>query len=135
MTTHPVALPTPGSGGLEVVRGRTIRIPRIRGWLFFTLAVIAAFFVLIYSRIALDRSAFELKDIDSQIAVEEARYWELRLDAARLEAPQRIMEMATEMGLVYPATVERLTVETAEPPSPLLDENWAELKVLLSAQP
>ena len=112
-----------------------MRVPRLRGWLLFTIAVVAAFFVLIYSRIALDRSAFELNDIDARIAVEEARFWELRLEAARLEAPERIMEMATGMGLIYPETVERLTVEVLEPPTAVVDEHWAEVKVLLSAQP
>ncbi len=134
MTTRPVVLPAP-TPGLELVVDRKLRVPRIRSWLIFTLAVIAAFFLLIYSRIALDRSAFDLKDIEEQIAVEETRYWNLQLDVARLDSPQRIMEAATEMGLVYPSEVRKLTVPIHDARVSVGDDRWAEVKALLGAQP
>ena len=86
-----------------LVGARARRRPRVGAWVLLTVVLSAAFFLLIYSRIALDRSAFVLQEINRQMEVEEARYWELRLEAAELQAPERIVARAQEMGLVYPA--------------------------------
>ena len=59
--------------------------------------VVGAFFVLISSRIALDRTAFELDRLDREIAAEESRYWELRLEVTELQSPERIRELADEI--------------------------------------
>ena len=122
-------------GGLELVVDRPVRRLRLRGWVVFTLAAVLAFMALIYSRTLLDRSAFVLDDLESQIATSETRYWELRLEVARLESPQRVVRAAEGMGLVYPS--ERLTVQAAsvDKGAGEVDENWLELKPLLSAQP
>jgi len=101
----------------------------------FTIAVVMAFFLLIFSRTTLDQAAFELRDLDDQIAVEESRYWELRLEIARLQAPDRIMDAARDMNLVYPSEIRNATVEIEGGPTATLDDRWAELKALLSAQP
>ncbi len=134
MTVRTAAAPTATAGGLDLVHPRAIRIPRIRGWLMFTVAVVAAFFVLIFSRTALDRSAFELQDLEGRIAAEETRYWELRLDVARLAAPNRIMALGEEMGLVYPAEIRPVTVTGTRAGESGIENRWTELKALLSAQ-
>jgi len=101
----------------------------------FTAAVVMAFFLLIFSRTTLDHTAFELKDLETQIAVEESRYWELRLEIARLQAPDRIMEAAARLDLVYPEEIRNVTVEIEGGPAMSLDDRWAELKALLAAHP
>ncbi len=135
MTTRRAAVPLPPAGGLDVVAGRALRLPRLRGWLLFTIAVVVAFFVLIGSRTALDRSAFELKELETRIAAEEQRYWELRLEVARLEAPDRVMARAAELGLVYPAEVRRTTAVREGPAGGNVEQRWGELKSLLNSQP
>jgi cell division protein FtsL len=109
--------------------------PRLRPWIVFTLAVIVAFFGLTYSRISLDRTAFELEDLDKQIAQEERRLLDLRVDLARLQDPARIDALAAEMGLVYPAA--RVTLEAPEITAAEIapDLRWAHIEALLSAQP
>ncbi len=133
MTVRVAAAPTT-TGGLDLVRGREARVPHIRGWLVFTVAVVAAFFVLIYSRTALDRTAFELQDLESRIVAEETRYWELRLDVARLQAPGRIMRLGEEMGLVYPSEIRPVAVAGSRAGASGIEDRWTELKALLSAQ-
>lgn len=133
MTAQP--LPRVGERGLEVIEGHADARPRLRPWLLFALGVIVAFFGLIVSRISLDRSAFVLDDLDEKIAAAEAQHWDLRLEVARLQSPDRIAAAAAEMGLVFPASRTVLEIP------PIVDEaldpeyRWAQLKALLSAQP
>ena len=133
MTARPQAL-TPAAG-LELVVDRPVRRLRLRGWVVFTLAAVLAFMALIYSRTLLDRSAFVLDSLEGEIEAAETRYWEMRLEVARLESPQRVIRAAEGMGLVYPSS--RQTVEAVGFASDVadIDENWLELKTLLSAQP
>jgi len=70
--------------------------------LFFTVLVVAIFFAMIYLRIAMDRSAFELDTVNDQITLEQSRTLDLRLELAQLQDPQRIAATAAEIGLVYP---------------------------------
>ena len=131
-----VPLPLPRTPGLRVLPGAAARpAPRLGAWLVLTVVVLAAFFLLIYSRIALDRSAFVLEEISRQTAVEETRYWELRLESARLQSPERIVARAQEMGMVYPDQVETLEVAGVESAAFGAEERWADLKALLAAQP
>jgi cell division protein FtsL len=76
--------------------------PRIVPLLFFTVLVVAIFFAMIYLRIAMDRSAFELDAVNDQITLEESRTLDLRLELAQLQDPQRIAAQAAQIGLVYP---------------------------------
>ncbi len=78
------------------------RGPRILPLLLFVLLVIAVFFLMIYLRVALDRSAFELETVDRQIAQAESRQLDLRLQLAELQDPLRIAHEAERMGLTYP---------------------------------
>lgn len=136
MTAPARSLPLPRTSGLQVLSGAASRpAPRLGSWLILTVVVLAAFFLLIYSRIALDRSAFVLEEIGRQTAVEETRYWELRLESARLQAPERIVARAQELGMVYPEQVETLEVAGIGSSVGGAEERWADLKALLAAQP
>jgi cell division protein FtsL len=76
--------------------------PRMIPLLFFSVLVVAIFFAMIYLRIAMDRSAFELDAVDDQIVLEQSRTLDLRLELAQLQDPQRIAAQAARIGLVYP---------------------------------
>jgi len=89
--------------------------PRVRSLVIFVLAVILAFFAMIYSRISLDRTAFELQDLDSQITEQQHEMDRMRVQVARRLDPIRITERAEEMGLVYPADRIPLIVELGSP--------------------
>ena len=103
--------------------------------MIFGLAVVFAFFSMIYARISLDRSAFELQNLEDAIVAEEARHWDLRVDVARLQDPDRITRIAEGMGLVYPET--RVTLEVPGVDAEVVDSDyrWSELRALLSERP
>ncbi|MBS1195549.1 MAG: hypothetical protein H6R33_269 [Actinobacteria bacterium] len=136
MTAPAQPLAFPGAPDLRLVAvARSRRAPRVGTWLLLTVVLAAAFFLFIYSRIALDHSAFVLQEVTRQMEVEEARYWQLRLEAAELQAPERIVARAQEMGLTYPESVQTITVPGMGAPGIGADERWADLKALLGAQP
>lgn len=95
--------------------GRTRRTrPVVRPLVIFILAVTLAFFAVIYSRISLDRTAFELQLLEREIAAEEELHWDLRAEHARLQAPDRITQRAAELGLVYPDDRQPIEVTGVE---------------------
>lgn len=131
-------LPLPRErGGFDVAAPPSpgLHLPRLRSWVVFTAAVVVAFFLLILSRTTLDQSAFQVRDLEQQIVLEEQRYWELRVEVARLQAPDRIVGAAEELGLVYPDRVDTVQVRATPRPSSSLEDRWAEIKALLSAHP
>jgi hypothetical protein len=131
--TRPVYRVPAAGPRFHVVVGGAVRPPRLRGWLLVTVTVLIAFFLLIFSRVALDRSAFVLEDLRRQAEIEEARYWELRLEVSRLQEPDRITGLAEEMGMVYPGDVVTIEVPGMGAASSNADDRWVELKGLLSA--
>lgn len=132
--SQPLIVP-PRSRQFHVVIGPRYRRRRIGGWLGLSLSVALVFFLMISSRIALDNSAFVLKDVQSQITTEEARYWDLRLQVAELQSPERIARLAEEMGMVYPETLRTIEVPGLGGPGPGVEDRWVDLKILLGAQP
>jgi len=108
---------------------------QLRPWVVFAVVVIGAFFALILSRVWLDRTGFELDELEHEIAVEEARLKDLRVEVARLQDPDRITAVAIAIGLVYPQ--ERIEIEVPGIAGDQLDPEfpWAQLKVVLTAQP
>ncbi|GMQ84480.1 MAG: hypothetical protein BMS9Abin07_0044 [Acidimicrobiia bacterium] len=108
---------------------------RIRPLVVFTLVVVLAFFALIYSRISLDRTAFDLQQIGQELAAEERIHWDLRLELARMNSPQRITEAAAGLGLVYPE--QRITIEAPGVPSDATyaAKRWTASRSLLSELP
>ncbi len=134
MTAPARVLPAAPRPRLRVVIGPQRH--RRRGvWVMIGAAVTAAFLLVTYARIALDRSAFVLDDLDRKTEVEETRYWQLRVEVARLQAPERITEAAAELGLTYPAEVVTIEVPGLEALESATEERWADLKARLSARP
>ncbi len=126
----------PRSGGRRVgVRTHGRKRPVVRPLVIFTMAVILVFFAVIYSRISLDRTAFELQSLDREIAAEQEHHWDLRVEYARLQAPDLITQRAAALGLVYPD--DRYTIEI----SGMVDANggpedrWMALRALFVEQP
>ena len=107
MTSEAIAQPQARSRARSATVGA--RGPRVIPLAFFTLLAIALFFAMIYLRIALDRTAFELEGLEDEIVLEESRQLDLRLEIARLQDPLRISTEAERIGLAHPD--ERLPIE------------------------
>ena len=107
--------------GLRVLKGRRLRKPSIAPWMIMVIIAVVAFLGLGFARTSLDRSAFDLaelnKAIDEQLALNE----QLRLEVARLENPARIAPLADGLGLVIPAETNQLLVNL-DVPSPVVAE-------------
>jgi cell division protein FtsL len=104
-------------------------------WLLFTVLVVFVFFALIYSRTALSGSAFDLKEVDAQIAQEAATFDKLRLEVARLQSPERIVPLAEEIGLVLPDQVRTVEAAGVTGSDGGAEARWAEVKSILTASP
>lgn len=124
----------PRSAGRHAGR-RTKARPVIRPLVIFVLAVTIAFFAVIYSRISLDRTAFELQLLEREIAAQEERHWDLRAEHARLQAPDRITQRAAELGLVYPDDRQAIEVRGVESVVGGPEDRWMDLRALLVEQP
>jgi len=98
----------------------------------FVIAVIVTFFAMTYSRISLDRTAFELQRLEADIGAEEALHFDLRVEIARLQNPERITQMAQEMGMVYPGERVPLEVSGIAGAEGDTEYRWADLRALLN---
>lgn len=116
MTAQPI--PLPRSTGAERSRRPANALvgpgPRVVPLVFYTALVIALFFAMIYLRIALDRTAFELDNLERTIEMEESRTLDLRLQIAQLQDPIRIANEAERLGMTHPG--ERHTLVIGERP-------------------
>lgn len=92
-----------GRPRLAVVRGRR-RLPRLAlaPWIIYTTLLAVAFLGIIYGQSSLNTRAMELTELRAQVAAAEADGHALRLEIARLSAPDRIVTRAEELGLVIP---------------------------------
>lgn len=107
--------------GLRVVKGRRARKPSIAPWMIMVLIAVVAFLGLGFARTSLDRSAFELAELNKAIDEQAALNEQLRLEVARLENPARIAPLADELGLVIPGDTNQLLVDL-DVPSPVVAE-------------
>lgn len=121
---------------LEVIPGAN-RKPRtkISHWVVFALAVTVAFFGLIYSRISLDHSAFEIQELEEQIVLQETLHWQLRTELAEIQDPALLEAQIADLGMVYPEQRVALSVPIVGVDELDPDYRWAQLKAILSAQP
>jgi len=106
---------------LRVLKGRRLRRPSIAPWMIMVIIAVVAFLGLGFARTSLDRSAFELAELNKSIDEQAALNEQLRLDVARLENPARIAPLAAEMGLVIPGETHQLLVDL-DAPSPVVAE-------------
>ena len=118
---------------------RSIVVPRPRRrtgqWTVFFALVLIAFFGLIYSRLSLDASAFELDELQDRIAAEEARQSELQVELARLQDPERVAAEAEQMGLVYPPNRTELIVQPVDEGLFDVEARWVQAEGRLEARP
>ena len=121
MTTPRPVREQGADGRLRVLKGKRLRKPSIAPWMIMVIIAVVAFLGLGFARTSLDRSAFDLaelnKAIDEQLALNE----QLRLEVARLENPARIAPLADELGLVIPVETNQLLVDL-DVPSPVVAE-------------
>lgn len=106
---------------LRVLKGRRLRRPSIAPWMIMVIIAVVAFLGLGFARTSLDRSAFELAELNKSIDEQAALNEQLRLEVARLENPARIAPLAAEMGLVIPGETHQLLVDL-DAPSPVVAE-------------
>ena len=91
--------------------------------------------------VLLVQSEFRLDQLNKQAAKEEVRYEKLRLDVARLSAPERIVATAQQrLGMVVPPQVAYLmapapSASPDDPAAPSLAGGWAEVKPHLGTRP
>ena len=101
--------------GLRVLKGRQGRRPSVAPWMIMVLIAVVAFLGLGFARTSLDRSAFELAELNKAIDEQAALNEQLRLEVARLENPARIAPLADELGLVIPGDTNQLLVDLDVP--------------------
>jgi len=96
--------------------------PRLIPLAFYTLLVIGLFFAMIYLRIALDRTAFELDSIERAITHEESRQLDLRLTIAELQDPVRIATEAERIGMTTPNERIPIVISSARGIAPPIEQ-------------
>jgi cell division protein FtsL len=74
-----------------------------------TVLMFGALFGVAVSHALLIQSQIKLDEMDKDVADEQARYEQNRLDVAELESPDRIIAAAQELGMVDPAETVWLT--------------------------
>lgn len=112
---------TDSENGLRVLKGKRLRKPSIAPWMIMVIIAVVAFLGLGFARTSLDRSAFDLAELDRAIETQLALNEQLRLEVARLENPARIAPLADELGLVIPGETNQLLVNL-DAPSPVVAE-------------
>jgi cell division protein FtsL len=106
----------------RVLKGRRLRKPSMAPWMIMVMIAVMAFLGLGFARTSLDRSAFDLAELNRSIDEQSALNEQLRLEVAQLENPARIAPLADEMGLVIPSDTNQLLVDL-DVPGPVVAEN------------
>jgi cell division protein FtsL len=106
---------------LRVVRrtrpGWGLRLSPRAGVVLTVLAFVALFAVAVCHALLIESQA-TVDELDKEVAAEQARYEELRLQVAELESPERIKTEATErLGMVPAGETVWLTPDEPAPPS------------------
>ncbi len=101
---------------LRVLKGRRLRRPTVAPWMIMALIGVTAFLGLGFARTSLDKTAFELAELNKAIGEQSAVNLQLSLEIARLENPARIAPLAEELGLVIPENVSQILVDLEPAP-------------------
>jgi cell division protein FtsL len=80
---------------------------------------VLAFLGLGFARTSLDKSAFELAELNRAINEQTAINRQLSLEIARLENPARIAPLAEELGLMIPDQTNQILVDL-DPKGPVM---------------
>ncbi|MCI0424330.1 MAG: hypothetical protein L0Z47_00570 [Actinobacteria bacterium] len=108
------ALPQPGrvaEGQIRVLAGRRRRRPTMAPWMIVAIIAVIGFLGLGFARTSLDRAAFDLAELNTEITEQRSLKLSLEMEIARLENPARIAPLAEEMGLVIPTMTHQLLVD------------------------
>jgi len=120
VTARPLRRPVP-EDNLRLLKGRRLRRPTLAPWMIMVLIGVVAFLGLGFARTSLDRSAFDLAELNKAISEETAINRQMNLQIARLVNPARIAPLAEELGLVIPGTTNQLLVDL-NPEAPVVVE-------------
>ena len=123
-------------------RRRKRRVAAQRQWrlalsITALLSVIAIFGAAVF-HVMLVQSEFRLEKLEAEATAEQQRYEKLRLEVARLGAPERIVAAAQQrLGMVPPAQVSYITAAspTDETDAGPAIGGWSEVKPYLAARP
>jgi hypothetical protein len=111
MTARAARVAAARPAGLRVIGGRRSVRPQVAPFAVFGVVVIASMLGIVMARTSLDAGAFQLTELNDQIAAETERQALLTLEIAQLESPTRIGPLAEEMGLVHPETRTVLLID------------------------
>jgi cell division protein FtsL len=120
--TAPAPSPAPdGSRHLRVVpRGYvTTRARRRRARRLVVLAgaaIAAALFGVVAFHVVLTQNQLDIQHLQSEADAASVKQQQLRLQAAELESPERVVDAAQKLGMVPPATVHYLSPNGEAPP-------------------
>ena len=120
MTARPLRR-TASEENLRVLEGRRRRRPVVAPWMIVAVIALASFLGMGFARTSLDKSAFDLAELNRAIAEQTAHNQQLNLEIARLENPANIAPLAEELGLVVPSETKQILVDL-EPIGPALAE-------------
>ncbi len=136
MTAIPAAA-TVSRRRLRVVTGARVGRIRVFPAAVMILALVLAFFAIIFSHARLTESSFELEELSHAIEVEQARFEELRLEVARLSSPARIAPAAERLGMVLPdpAQLRPITAQILSESDHDDATHWANVKSIVMAAP
>lgn len=119
MTIRPLQNPA-DQDSLRVLKGkRRVRRPTLAPWMIMALIGVIAFLGLGFARTSLDKSAFELAELNRAINEQTAINRQLSLEIARLENPARIAPLAEELGLMIPDQTNQILVDL-DPQGPVV---------------
>jgi cell division protein FtsL len=100
--------------------------------------LLVAVFGVVAAHVLLTQRQFRLDALERKAATEEATYERLRLEVAQLEAPERIVAAAQQLGMVPPANVTYVSSTRPTPAAtandaPAPEDQWATVKSHLAA--
>lgn len=136
MTAAPVRARSPRRR-LRVIAGHRVAKLRVFPAVVMALALVVAFFAIIFSHARLTESSFELDELSRAIDIEQARFEELRLEVARLSSPARIGPEAEALGMVLPdpAALQPITARILSDATHDDAAHWATVKPIVTAAP
>jgi cell division protein FtsL len=124
----------------EAGRRRRRRL-KLAAW-FVGVVGVALMFGAAAFHVLLVQSQFRLEELDRQVATEQQRYEQLRLQVAELSSPAAIVQAATgQLGMVEPERTTYLVADvtapagTADEQDPISPEAWDEIKERLAQRP
>src|SRR3954454_16928740 len=121
---RPDAAPAPGERPhLQVVPSRYVaaraRRKRARRLVVLTGAgITAVLFGVVAFHVVLTQNQLDIQHLSSEADVASVKQQQLRLQAAQLESPERVVDAAQKLGMVPPATVRYLSPDGAPTTKP-----------------